>query len=67
MEDIGYVVFLLLAISLVLLFAAWYDSSKCHSQFERSGMEVEWRLIGGCLVKLPDGTWIPGDQYRVIN
>ena len=56
-------------ITAVCLAIGWWISwAKCHSQWEHSGMTaISWGPIQGCLVKLPDGRWLPADRIREID
>ena len=51
----------------VFVVVALLDRWACHSRWERSGMGYDWGLIQGCLVKMPNGAWIPEDRYREID
>lgn len=62
-----------LVISLVLFLLAvpiWmiFSSIECHSKWGRAGMtDVAWGPMQGCLVKLPDGRWMPEDRIREVD
>jgi hypothetical protein len=44
------------------------ENATCKSKWERSGMAgVTWGPIQGCLVKLPDGRWLPEERIREIE
>lgn len=44
------------------------DAWACHSKWERSGMAgVSYGPIQGCLVKMPDGRWLPAERIREID
>ena len=52
--------------SMAIVFPLSYSS--CHSRWERSGMAgVSWGPIQGCLVKMPDGRWLPADRIREMD
>ena len=44
-----------------------YSSVSCESRWEHSNMASTWGPIKGCLVKLPDGRWLPEDRVREID
>lgn len=39
----------------------------CTSRWADSGLQSKWGPIQGCLVKMPDGRWIPDDRVRDID
>lgn len=45
-------------------FITWGLSVECSSKWENSGMQSKWGPIQGCIIKLPDGRWIPSQNYR---
>lgn len=56
-------------IVLLLIFGGSMVLSKmaCHARWEQSGMATSWGVIQGCLVKLPDGRWVPDDRVREFD
>ena len=36
---------------------------SCYASTERIGMESTWSFWSGCLVKTPEGDWIPLDNW----
>lgn len=53
-------------IVLILLGLWWFSSYKCQVRWEQSGMESDFRLFAGCLVKTQSG-WIPDDRIREVQ
>lgn len=39
----------------------------CHSKAEKQGMECSWGPIQGCMVKMPDGSWMDYDRLRYME
>jgi hypothetical protein len=40
----------------------------CHRQWDAAGMsEVSWGVLQGCMLKMPDGRWIPAERVREID
>ena len=38
---------------------------KCHRQWDQAGMsDVSYGILQGCMVKMPDGRWLPADRVR---
>jgi hypothetical protein len=38
---------------------------SCHARWDKAGMaDVAWGPMQGCLVKMPDGRWLPSDRVR---
>jgi hypothetical protein len=60
---------IILAMLLLLLFVLvnWANSVSCHRQWQHSGMKSSYSVMGGCVIQLPDGTWLPADNYRDIQ
>lgn len=56
----------LLLIGTIGLIAWPLQSYGCHSQWDRSGMKVEFGPIEGCMVLAQQG-WIPADNYHNGN
>lgn len=42
----------------------WGDSTGCHHRWSRSGFEVSWGPIQGCLISHDGSTFVPEDNYR---
>ena len=52
----------------VLIGWAIWENAACKSKWLRSGMaDVTWGPIQGCLVRLPDGRWLPEERIREID
>lgn len=65
---IGVVGMIIVCIStLCVLPVLWLASYTCHAQWERSGLNVEWGLVSGCMVQRRDGTWVPADAVRELT
>jgi hypothetical protein len=47
--------------------SALFNYLGCKSQWERSGLQCDWRPIQGCMVQLPDGRWLPSSKIREID
>ena len=58
---------IILFLALMLAASFWSSSFKCERQWSRSGIESNWALWQGCVVKLPDGRWLPADRVREID
>lgn len=67
-ESLIGIVFLIAGICVILFgLVAWIDSASCSSKWEGSGLESKWGPLSGCLVKWPDGRWLPSDVIRDIS
>lgn len=60
-------IFGFLFVVLLLTGAYAMDAEQCHSQWSKSGMLSTYGPIQGCLIQMPDKTWIPADRYRNVN
>lgn len=47
--------------------AVWAESTSCHAAWSRSGLATDYTIMGGCVVQMPDGRWIPSDRVRDIE
>ena len=65
----GSAEFLLVVIVALLFYAViWIGDSKiCTSKWERSGLQTDFGLFSGCLVRTPSGRWMPEDSVRDID
>jgi hypothetical protein len=45
----------------------WVKSSKCEARWERSGLQSDYGLWQGCMVRRLDGTWVPADNVRDLS
>lgn len=50
----------------VLGFALFMPSYECSSKAEKQGLEHDWGIIQGCMVKI-EGKWIDYDKWRVME
>lgn len=62
----GVLLFFVLISALCVLLAYWLDVLACESRWERSGMESEFHLLAGCMVK-KDGRWLPAGALREVS
>lgn len=56
----------LVLLALVLLFGIGLsvDAASCRKQWQDSGMDARWLLIGGCQISADGRHWIPAENYR---
>lgn len=54
-------------IAVMLIGALVFSSYRCSSRWAMSGLSTSWGPMQGCLVKMPDGRWIPDDRVRDID
>jgi len=43
-----------------------FKSYSCEVKWADSGHDSRFSILGGCQIKLADGTWIPASAYREI-
>lgn len=43
------------------------DGYGCVSKWEGSGLDPQYKVFGGCTIKLPDGSRIPTSAYKVLK
>ena len=57
-----------LAIMAIMIIGSVIPYFECHAKWDRAGMsDVEWGIIQGCMVKLPDGRWLPAERLREMD
>lgn len=61
---IGLVVFLCVAF---IAGAVGSEAYSCHSRAEKQGLECEWGIFQGCMVKMPSGNWMDYDRLRYME
>jgi hypothetical protein len=67
-EALVVVMLFVLAFAALIGLGMFFDNWSCKSKWERSGMAaVTWGPVQGCLVKLPDGRWLPEERIREID
>ena len=58
----GIVGFLCISVAITVGISAL----RCRDQWKDSDKNYEYRVPGGCMVQLPDKTWIPASVFRVL-
>lgn len=56
-----------LLLSLIMFAVIPLGKLSCHSRWQASGMESDYGVMKGCVVKTLDGRWVPEDVYREIR
>lgn len=46
---------------------ACLESYSCHSTAAKQGLECEWGIFQGCMVKMPSGNWIDYARLRYME
>ena len=57
----------LICFGIVFGLSYWASSSSCKAQWSDSGFGVRYGFMSGCMIHLPDGRWIPADNYREVK
>lgn len=66
-DDLFSSLFYFVIITLVLFAGTViFNSIACDAKWETSGFKTTYGPIKGCLIRLPDGRWIPEENYREI-
>lgn len=68
-KELFWIIFISIAlIAGGVVVSIWLSSLSCYSRWERAGMaDVSYGPIQGCLVKMPDGRWLPSDRVREMD
>lgn len=53
-----------IAVALVFGLVLILERAKCRTDGEAIGYGSEWRAVGGCYYRLPDGHLMPDETYR---
>ena len=64
-DNLGW--FLFAAICGLLFGAIKLSEVSCHAQWEQSGLQADWGIVKGCVVKTPSGRWLPADSLRDMD
>lgn len=59
-------VLIVAVIFLMVAGASVFAAVRCHVQWAESGFQSQYKLGAGCLVRKPDGTWIPASTLREV-
>lgn len=62
----GLLIFFVVILALFFLLNWWLSVLACESRWERSGMESEFNMLAGCMVK-KDGRWLPAGALREVS
>lgn len=54
-------------VAAVIVGALFAKPFACHAKWSRSGMQSSWGPLQGCVVRMPDGRWIPEERVREID
>jgi hypothetical protein len=62
-------IFAVFALFAGVIFAFMYFTlyASCEAKWERSGLQSEFGIFQGCLVRLPDGRWLPSERLRELE
>lgn len=66
LQLVGFILGIAATAAGLIWLGALLGESKCERQWEGSRMEAKYRVLQGCLIKLPDGRWIPAANYREL-
>lgn len=54
------------AASSIVALAATAEHTTCKAKTKNISMASDWGFWSGCLVQLPDGSWVPLENYRAL-
>ena len=60
---------IVLVVLLIITLAGYFGacSYSCHKRAEKQGLECEWGVFQGCMVKMPSGNWMDYDRLRYME
>lgn len=44
-----------------------FEAYKCRAVWADSGLGVQFKIVGGCMLQRSNGTWIPARSYREMG
>jgi hypothetical protein len=63
-EIAGFIMIILVLFSLLFGGAAWLSMIECDNQTSSIGFDHDWKFLGGCMIEVKPGQWIPLDNWR---
>lgn len=63
---LGWVIGLMLSIAAIVGLSYVLSSIPCEAKAERMGLQHDYGLLEGCMVKV-DNRWVPLDSYRTVD
>ena len=61
-------VIFIIALFCICIFASnKFAESSCYAAWNKSEMKVDYSMMGGCLIQLPNGKWIPTDALKYFG
>ena len=64
--NIGIVILVFLLV-VCIAGAVGIEAYSCHSKATKQGLECEWGIFQGCMVKMPSGNWMDYDRLRYME
>ena len=63
--SLGIVLSFLMGLGTLMVYV---KERQCYEKWTRAGMDdVSWGFFKGCMLKLPDGRWLPAERVREIE
>ena len=57
-----------LTIAVILAVSCWiFPEYQCSTKAKAQGLEYDWGLIQGCMVREEGGKWIDYDRWRILE
>ncbi len=66
LKAVGFIVLIIGIVVGIVGFALLITRTACHNYGDQTGIEVEWRPLGGCFV-FYEGQWMHTDQIRLVE
>ena len=55
-----------LVVLVCVLTSLQLNSYTCEKAWSKSGMVAEWQFSSGCMLQLPNKTWVPAKSWRTM-
>lgn len=62
----GGIAMLVVFIGIPVGITYWGGTARCEARWA-STAPAQYSVFGGCRVLMPDGRWIPEEQFRVVD
>ena len=66
-KDLFYVILIIMLIVLLCAFGSFQlKVYTCEKAWKSSGMTSEYQFGSGCMLQLPNKTWVPAKSWRTM-
>lgn len=67
LKDLFVTILIICLVVLVCVIGSFQlKSYTCEKAWAKSGMTAEWQFGSGCMLQLPNKTWVPAKSWRTM-